>query len=772
MRALAIESGARSQGRDAPRRAGVPLLSQIRTKLILLFLVFGLLPAVGVFAAFMIVEGRLEARAIQNFTNRALGLVDVIERNLFERYGDVQAFTRNAAVRERANWMSQRPDNPIVEAMNDYMALYGIYRLMIMVDTEGRVLAVNSKAADGRPLDTASIYNTNFSAESWFRRVASGDFLRGRNGLTGTVVEQPTFHEVVGSPYGSDGFSMVFAAQVTDSTGKPIAFWANFAQSELVEDIVKQTYGALKAEGLPSSEITLLDSTGTVLVDFDPTLRGLDAGRDRTVVGRLNLAEAGDAAAREAVAGRTGAMLKTNPRKQIEQVAGFAHSAGAYDYPGIGWSVLVRSPREEVIADLLDARTIMVLVIAVSGVLILLLGWLVGTSAARPVQKLTRTMLVLAGGNNEIDVEGSARRDEFGEMARALLVFRDNGIENRRLQVEAEDNRIRADEQKAAEAERTRKVVGEMAAAMEALSRGDLTHRIRAEFPEDYAKIRSDYNATTERLSEIVTDIVKAASLIGNTASEVSQAADDLAGRTEQQAANLEETAAAMEEMTATVNRNAENTANTNEIVGGAQQEAVSGGQIVSNAVTAMGSIEISSRKISENVSAIDNIAFQTNLLALNAAVEAARAGDAGKGFAVVAAEVRSLAERASVAAKEIKQLITVSNQHVSDGVRLVNDTGSSLKDIVTSVKQIATLMGEVATASSEQARGLEEVNAAVNQMDQMTQQNAAMVEETTAAAKSLAVEAGQLVELVSFFKLVSGDAPARGAARNRIAAT
>ena len=135
-------------------------------------------------------------------------------------------------------------------------------------------------------------------------------------------------------------------------------------------------------------------------------------------------------------------------------------------------------------------------------------------------------------------------------------------------------------------------------------------------------------------------------------------------------------------------------------------------------------------------------------------------------------ASIRSLAERASVAAKEIKQLITVSNQHVSDGVRLVNDTGSSLKDIVTSVKQIATLMGEVATASSEQARGLEEVNAAVNQMDQMTQQNAAMVEETTAAAKSLAVEAGQLVELVSFFKLVSGDAPARGAARNRIAAT
>ncbi|MSO66091.1 MAG: HAMP domain-containing protein [Alphaproteobacteria bacterium] len=387
----------------------------------------------------------------------------------------------------------------------------------------------------------------------------------------------------------------------------------------------------------------------------------------------------------------------------------------------------------------------------------IILALLLGGVIAKPIVGMTATMERVAKGDRAVEVPGRGRRDEVGTMADAVQVFKDAAIQNERLQSESETTRKRQEEERNAEAAKTRTVVDEVGRAMGALVRGDLTHRITADLAAEYAKIKQDYNSTADRLSEIVGSIVSSANQIGHAASEVSQASHDLAGRTEQQAANLEETAAAMEEMTATVNKNAKNSGQTNQLVAGAQHEAVAGGHVVTNAVTAMGSIENSSRQISEIVNVIDDIAFQTNLLALNAAVEAARAGDVGKGFAVVATEVRSLAQRSSEAAKEIKQLITTSNEHAAGGVKLVNDTGTALGAIVISVEKIASMMGEIAGASKEQATGLGKVNSAVTQMDEMTQQNAAMVEQITAAARSLATEAGQMVQLVSFFKLNDG---------------
>lgn len=290
-------------------------------------------------------------------------------------------------------------------------------------------------------------------------------------------------------------------------------------------------------------------------------------------------------------------------------------------------------------------------------------------------------------------------------------------------------------------------VVGSMAA-------GDLTSRVQRDYAGVLGKLKDDINAMAEQLSETVAAIVEGSNTIASASTEISQATDDLAGRTEQQAANLEETAAAMEEMTSTVKRNAENARDTNDLAAETRTKAESGGKIVGDAVEAVASIQRSAQQMTEIVDMIDDIAFQTNLLALNAAVEAARAGEAGKGFAVVASEVRSLAQRSGEAAKEIKTLIDVSNQHVGSGVRLVNQTGESLKGIVDSINKMAEIIQQVASASQEQATGLAEVNSAVTQMDEMTQQNAAMVEETLAAAKSLAGQSVELAEKVAFFKI------------------
>ncbi|MDE3114736.1 MAG: globin-coupled sensor protein [Pseudomonadota bacterium] len=296
--------------------------------------------------------------------------------------------------------------------------------------------------------------------------------------------------------------------------------------------------------------------------------------------------------------------------------------------------------------------------------------------------------------------------------------------------------------------------IGKIGEAITALAKGDLTYRIAVALEGPFVTLREDFNSASTQLEEAIEAVLSGSGGISTGASEIASAADDLSRRTEQQAASLEETAAALEEITSTVKRTAENAKETESIVTTAKKAAEQGGEIVETAITAMSLIEQSSKKITDIIGVIDEIAFQTNLLALNAGVEAARAGDAGKGFAVVASEVRALAQRSSEAAKEIKALIKTSGEHVNTGVKQVGESGKALKAIVEQVTSINALVREMAEAARQQSTGIEEVNVAVSQMDQVTQQNAAMVEESTAAARSLADETAELSRLVGFFKV------------------
>jgi methyl-accepting chemotaxis protein len=283
----------------------------------------------------------------------------------------------------------------------------------------------------------------------------------------------------------------------------------------------------------------------------------------------------------------------------------------------------------------------------------------------------------------------------------------------------------------------------------------DLTQRISLEGKTgEIATLCSGINGLLDTMVLVISDIKTAAREVSNASAEISASTTDLSQRTEEQAASLEETSASMEEISSTVKKNAENARQANQFTGETRVVAERGGAVVGDAVSAMARIEESSRKISDIIGVIDEIARQTNLLALNAAVEAARAGEAGRGFAVVATEVRSLAQRSSQAAKDIKDLITNSSGQVKEGVDLVNRAGASLKEIVASIKKVADIVADIANASMEQSTGIEQVNKALTQMDEVTQQNSALVEENAATAKTLESQAGAMDQRVGVFHL------------------
>jgi methyl-accepting chemotaxis protein-1 (serine sensor receptor) len=255
-------------------------------------------------------------------------------------------------------------------------------------------------------------------------------------------------------------------------------------------------------------------------------------------------------------------------------------------------------------------------------------------------------------------------------------------------------------------------------------------------------------------LVRLIGQVRTASDSIATGSSQIASGNQDLSSRTEQQAASLQETAASMEELTSTVRQNAENAQQASTLAANASDVAQRGSTVVGQVVDTMTDISASSSKIADITGIIEGIAFQTNILALNAAVEAARAGEQGRGFAVVASEVRSLAQRSSSAAKEIKDLIASSVQKVRDGTALVGDAGATMTEVTQAVARVTDIMGEIAAASTEQSRGIEQVNLAITQMDEVTQQNAALVEEAAAASKSLEVQGQQLNEAVAFFRL------------------
>jgi len=301
------------------------------------------------------------------------------------------------------------------------------------------------------------------------------------------------------------------------------------------------------------------------------------------------------------------------------------------------------------------------------------------------------------------------------------------------------------------------RVINDTLRVLSAMADGNLTESIDNEYEGSFSELKENANATITKLRDLIGQVRSTATDVSGGSSEMASSNATLNDRTQEQAAALEETASSIEEMSSTLQQNADNARQANQLAVNTREQAELGGEVASQAVEAMVGITTSSKKISDIISVIDEIAFQTNLLALNAAVEAARAGEQGRGFAVVASEVRALAQRSAGAAKEIKALINQSVEAVNEGSGLVDKSGEALTTIVQSVQKVGDIIAEIAAAGQEQATGVDQINQAISQMDNVTQQNAALVEETAAGSEQLEHQAKEMLELVSAFDLGDG---------------
>jgi methyl-accepting chemotaxis protein len=386
------------------------------------------------------------------------------------------------------------------------------------------------------------------------------------------------------------------------------------------------------------------------------------------------------------------------------------------------------------------------------------LAWLLSRAIATPIASLTNTMSTLASGRNDVAVDGADRRDELGDMARAVLVFRDAAVAKQ------------ATDAAAAKAEAEQKMVVEIVSAqLSELAGGNLTAAIDADFPADYAAVKANFNAAVTSLRGLIASVMEATSSIHSGSGRIAEASEDLARRTEANAASLEQTSAAILQMDQRLKTTAAAAGQTVERANGAIGTVANGRAVAESAVGAMGRVAESAKGIDSVIEGLDKIAFQTRVLAMNAAVEAGRAGEAGRGFAVVADLVSALAMRAEEEAGRARDQLTATQTDIVAAVEMVQKVDSALVDISTDVSEVHSLLDKIAQDNHAQSFAITEVSSAIGMMDQTTRQTSTMVEQSSAAARDLVNEVTHLADQAGQFTVEGGRSPVH-AMQDRVA--
>ncbi|MBL7647141.1 MAG: methyl-accepting chemotaxis protein [Candidatus Hydrogenedentes bacterium] len=737
----------------------------VKGKFIFSFLIFGLVP-MG-FLGSMAYRSTLntEEKQLVQMQGFATGIADKIDRNLFERYGDVQAFCLNRILLDQDSWYQKEESaNGIVRAMNGYVDTYDIYYLTLLVDLEGSVIAVNSRDSDGASLDTAFIYDLDFSEAPWFKACQAGEFTRempfsaaDNKRSDGTFIEDVHIDPIVQRVFqekNDDGLTLGFSAPAKDESGKVIGYWSNRTRFALVEDFFLAAHEELGAAGYPGSEFTLLDGKGNIIVDYDPAA---GRGDENSVVHdldnvlfNLNLVEKDVSAARAAVAGETGYQFVTHERKGIVQAAGYTHLTGALGFPGMNWSVLVRIPQSEFSAAAIRDRSKIVAMCALFTIGIALGGYLLGGRMARPLQSTSAILKDIATGEGDLTRRLAVKsRDEIGELAHWFNVFQDKLVE---IVGEIAGNASQLNNSASGLSEvalRMRRSVKQVGAQSDSAAENVASstrniQSIAAGIEESSANANQVATAAEEVSSSLVT--------VSAAVEEVSSSMQGIAHTVEETATSVHSISAAIEELSASLSSVSTSTEKASVTARDASTAADSTADVMSR-------LGKSAEEISKVVDLIAGIAAQTNLLALNATIEAASAGEAGKGFAVVAGEVKELAKQTSRATDDIRGQVELMQSETRAAVKAIggivgviggiNEAFSGIAHTVleqnATLNEIARNVGEAARSAEEMARNVQNTATGTSEVARNAQEASQGVGEMTRSIGELAAGANEI---------------------------
>jgi methyl-accepting chemotaxis protein len=622
-------------------------------RFVLILLTVGLIPLLVQALISLQSTAKIAAGSAGNLEQGAKGTLETIERNVFERYGDVQAFATNHVLFVDDMEHNKAAKERLTDAINAYVRLYGCYSLSMVTDTTGKVIAVNTTDAAGKALDSAFLIGKDFSKASWFLDARDGKFLKS-DVLTGTVVEDVGQDPDAVRVIGKDSLTFSCSAPITNPKGEFIGVWRNLADySVIVESIIKANWDNFAAKGLACAEFTLVDKKGTLISYYSPNDTGnKEFKRDFTKVLKKNVAESMESGKLALLLnpGASGNGRDLDNENYHWHLTGYAKSEGALGYPGLGWSLLIQAPEHEINAEVIAADRATYLTLGITLLVLIAVAIVVARSIARPIGECVAAMNRLAQGDLTTEVVVK-RKDELGTLGKAINTS-----------------------------------IGNLRQLM-----GSLTQSAT-----DLQSSASTLTDTAHTQAAAAEETTVQANTVAAAGEELSVNSKSMSASATQITQSTSTVAAAMEEMSSSIQEVARNCAQESEIARKADTQA-------RETRVLMGKLDESARQIGKVVELINRIAEQTNLLALNATIEAASAGEAGRGFAVVANEVKELARQSAAATEDIRKQVGL----------IQDNTGASIK----SLEEVGKIIGQVSQISSSIAAAVEEQSATTSEI-------------------------------------------------------
>ena len=634
-------------------------------RIILSMAAAGLIPLAGLVALAIKGANTITEMASAEMNTLATASLDTIERNLFERYGDVQAFASNAVLKS-GPWTDPQVNRSIVEAINNYVRLYGIYSLSMVLDRDGRCIAVNTVDAKNKPINTAPLIGKDFSQTEWFKNSKEGVFTQSEI-LSGTVVTDVSRDPDALTVFGPQSLVIGYSAPILGADGEFQGVWRNLADFTLVEDILLATNKSLEKKGIKSGEITMATKDGTLLAYLEPALSGAASfNRSGETSLKQGLGEIGTESIKKAQEGNSGSLREKCPDKHVWQISGYAKSQGALGYPGLGWILTVSVTEQDLLRNVHEIAYGM----AIAAVLILLVSaFFIGRSISKPVVACAKAVEKLANGDltARVDVK---RGDEVGVLADSV----NQCVEN------------------------LRKMVEEIKKTSESLTGAS---SMLTETANQQAAGAEETNVQAQTVAAAGEQLASNSKSMSDSANQINLSATTVS--------------AALEEMSSSISEVARNCAQESEIARKADQQARQTREL-------MVKLDDSARQIGKIVELINQIAEQTNLLALNATIEAASAGEAGRGFAVVANEVKELARQSASATEDIRRQVSLIQENTANSMVAIDDVASVIEQVSQIASSIAAAVEEQSATTSEIVRSLHSVTSSTKVLSENVQ--------------------------------------------------